>query len=247
MSLKGHSLGYWRLKLQAMTLLVFARNASAERTFDTMLSLWPGDAYALASRAHVLAARGARELAIADAQALVARHPQRSAADWFNLAYLLEKPAATTRRSRPSGAPSSSIRSSTGPGTACGLTLIRLQRLDEAVEALKHNTQLQPMSPYGWYQLARVHLDRHEPDETRKIIRHLHSFEPRSRRSSSARPGWHPDAGSCRFEAVCWCGSKAPREAVNRGPGSRPGLATRRRQRCKCNCPKGTTSTGVRT
>jgi len=59
------------------------------------------------------------------------------------------------------------------------MTLIRLQRLDEAVVALKHNTKLQPMSPYGWYQLARVHLDRHEPDETRKIIRHLHGFEPK--------------------------------------------------------------------
>ena len=35
------------------------------------------------------------------------------------------------------------------------------------------------MSPYGWYQLARVHMDRHEPDEARKIIRHLKGFEPK--------------------------------------------------------------------
>ena len=28
------------------------------------------------------------------------------------------------------------------------------------VEALKRNTELQPMSPYGWYQLARIHVDR---------------------------------------------------------------------------------------
>ncbi|HEY0674990.1 MAG TPA: tetratricopeptide repeat protein, partial [Immundisolibacter sp.] len=60
-----------------------------------------------------------------------------------------------------------------------GLVLIRLGRLDEAVAALKRNTQLQPMSPYGWYQLARVHVDRHEPEEARKIIRHLHRFEPK--------------------------------------------------------------------
>jgi len=83
-----------------------------------MLSLWPGDAYALASRAHVRAARGARDLAIADAQALVARHPQRSAADWFNLAYLLEDAGRYDEAIRPSAVPSNSTRSSTGRGTA---------------------------------------------------------------------------------------------------------------------------------
>lgn len=179
MPLKDHPLGYWRLKLQAMTLLVFARNASAERCFDTMLSLWPGDAYALASRAHVRAARGARDLAIADAQALVARHPQRSAADWFNLAYLLED-AGRYDEAIPAFRHAVELDPKLDRAWyGLGLTLIRLQRLDEAVEALKHNTRLQPMSPYGWYQLARVHLDRHEPDEARKIIRHLHGFEPK--------------------------------------------------------------------
>ena len=57
--------------------------------------------------------------------------------------------------------------------------LIRLQRFDEAIAALKRNTELQPMSPYGWYQLARVHVDRQQPDEAVKIIRHLKGFEPK--------------------------------------------------------------------
>ena len=57
--------------------------------------------------------------------------------------------------------------------------LIRLRRPEEAIEALKRNTELQPMSPYGWYQLARVHFDRGEPDATRRIIVHLKNFEPK--------------------------------------------------------------------
>jgi predicted Zn-dependent protease len=57
--------------------------------------------------------------------------------------------------------------------------LIKLQRLDEAVDALKRNTELQPMSPYGWYQLARVQVDRKKPEEAVKIIRHLEGFEPK--------------------------------------------------------------------
>jgi len=60
-----------------------------------------------------------------------------------------------------------------------GLVLIRMRRFDEAVEALERNTQLQPMSPYGWYQLARVHVDRHEPEKARRIIRHLKQFDPK--------------------------------------------------------------------
>ena len=51
-----------------------------------------------------------------------------------------------------------------------GLALIRQGRFEEAATALKRNVELQPMSPYGWYQLARVHMDRHEPQEARKIL-----------------------------------------------------------------------------
>ena len=60
-----------------------------------------------------------------------------------------------------------------------GRALRDLGRHEEAVAALKRNTELQPMSPYGWYQLARVHMDRQNPDEALKIIRHLKGFEPK--------------------------------------------------------------------
>ncbi|MDT4862260.1 hypothetical protein FQZ97_969000 [compost metagenome] len=59
------------------------------------------------------------------------------------------------------------------------LSLIAQQRLDEALQALRKNTELQPMSPYGWYQMARVQVDRQAPDEAEKIIHHLRGFEPR--------------------------------------------------------------------
>ena len=52
-------------------------------------------------------------------------------------------------------------------------------RFEEAVVALQRNTGLQPMSPFGWYQLARVQCDRNRPDEALQIIRHLKGFEPK--------------------------------------------------------------------
>ena len=59
------------------------------------------------------------------------------------------------------------------------LVHIRQKRFNEAVATLEKNTQLQPMSPYGWYHLARVHVDRKELEEARKVIAHLRGFEPK--------------------------------------------------------------------
>lgn len=172
-------LDYAWLKLRARTALVFGAHDSAMQSFDAMLRQRPDDAYALASRAHVLAQAGRNEEALADARALVAAHPQRPASDWFNLAFLLE---VTGRIDEAEGAFRRVLEIDPKLDRAwygLGLVLIRQQRFDDAVAALKRNTELQPMSPYGWYQLARVQFDRHEPEEVRKIISHLKGFEPK--------------------------------------------------------------------
>jgi len=59
------------------------------------------------------------------------------------------------------------------------LSLISLRRGDEAVAPLERNTRLQPMSPFGWYQLARVQFDRGKPEKAQAIIDHLARFEPK--------------------------------------------------------------------
>jgi tetratricopeptide (TPR) repeat protein len=74
-----------------------------------------------------------------------------------------------------------------------GLVLVRAGRLDEALMALKRNTTLQPMSPFGWYQMARVHVDLKQPEEARAVIRHLKGFEPKVaaqlERETGLKPG----------------------------------------------------------
>lgn len=169
----------WRgFKWRAMVLLVLGRRDDAHALFREMLAEFPGDAYALASLAHLEAAAGRRTEALHWLQALIERHPD-SGTHWFNYGFVLEEsgdyPAAEQALRRATELSPELDRAWYG----LGLVLIRLGRHDEAVVALKRNTKLQPMSPYGWYQLARVHVDRQEPEEARKIIRHLKRFEPK--------------------------------------------------------------------
>ena len=177
--MNGGGLDYRLLKWRAMGWLLLGRQAPAVALFDEMLQRWPRDAYALASRAHARAQLGQRDEAIADMQALVAAQPGRSAADWFNLAYLLDA-AGRYGEAEPAFRRALALDPKLDRAWyGLGLTLIRLQRPEDAVAALRKNTELQPMSPYGWYQLARVRFDRQEPEETKKIIRHLKGFEPK--------------------------------------------------------------------
>ena len=185
--MKRYELPYLRLKLSAMALLTIGRRQSAISVFDAMLQRWPNDAYALASRAHLHAETGATALALADAERLVEQHPDRKAADWFNLGFLRDAmdqhPAAEAAFRRALTLDPKLDRAWYG----LGLSLIRQGRLDDAVDALKRNTELQPMSPFGWYQLARVHANRSEPEKARRIIAHLQRFEPKVAAQLAAR------------------------------------------------------------
>ena len=178
MSLNTGRLAYWRLKFRARALLVLARREAALDVFSAMLSVWPDDAYALGSRACLHSQLGLIDAALADAQALTQAHPQRGAADWFNLAYLLGD-AGRHADAEPTFRKAIALDPQLDRAWyGLALTLIRLQRFDEAIAALKRNTELQPMCPYGWVQLARVQFDRQNLDEARTIIRHLKGFEP---------------------------------------------------------------------
>jgi tetratricopeptide (TPR) repeat protein len=172
-------LGYWALKLQALGCLLAGRRNTAHASFSRMLALWPNDAYALASRAHLCSQMGRPEAALADAQALTAAHPARSAGDWFNLAFLLDQAGRIDEAEAAFRRALALDPKLDRAWYGLGLVLIRLRRFDEAQAALQRNTELQPMSPYGWYQLARLHVDRHDPDEARRIIGHLKGFEPK--------------------------------------------------------------------
>lgn len=169
----------WRgFKWRATALLVAGRNARALALFDRMLAEFPGDPYALASKAHLQAQSGDRAGALETMQLLLQAAPD-DGKHWFNYGFVLEEAELYPRAEEAFRRATELSPQLDRAWYGLGLVLIRLGRLDDAVAALKRNTQLQPMSPYGWYQLARVHAERHEPEEALRIIRHLQRFEPK--------------------------------------------------------------------
>jgi tetratricopeptide (TPR) repeat protein len=161
----------------------------AERTtavFDQAVGRWPAWSDGVEGLAFALAQAKQHAKAIALLHALVQREPLRAQA-WFNLGFLLQQSAAT-------GEPGE-----TGTITAevalrqasqldqrhdrawygLALELIAQRRLAEAVPCLKSCTQIQPMSPYAWYQLGRVHHEMGDTREALLVLNHLKTFDPK--------------------------------------------------------------------
>ncbi len=170
------SLLSWRLR--AIALLLLNRHDQALRCFDAMLSIEPANRYALASKVHVLAQLGRRAQAIEVAEQLTQAHGDH-AAGWFNLGYLLHQDAQWQRAETAFRRALALDEVLDRAWYGMSLALIELGRLDEAVQALQQNTKLQPMSPFGWSELAKIHVQRQETEEAVKIIRHLRGFEPK--------------------------------------------------------------------
>lgn len=192
---------YFFLKVQAMVLLAFGHPAGALARFEQMVSGWPLDRYALASRAHVLVQLNRLEASIVSQQQLVDLPGSQAqlAVAWFNLGYLLQQAGRhdEARSSFEKATEFNPCMDRAWYGLA--LVLIHQQQFHEARQALKKNTALQPMSPHGWYRLAEVNLALGEPEKSRKVIDHLRQFEPRvavqleREISMTASFTWHAD------------------------------------------------------
>lgn len=157
---------------------VFGANTLAREWLETARREYPDDVDVLVSLAFLFVQEGRRR----EALALFERAAQTRPSDaelWFNVGYLNQSlanhDAAIEAFERALAIAANHDRALYG----LGLSLISLRRLDEAVVALERNTKLQPMSPYGWYQLGRAQFDRGQRERAEAIIAHLNRFEPK--------------------------------------------------------------------
>jgi tetratricopeptide (TPR) repeat protein len=164
----------WRAK----ALLFLGMRGAAKAVFLELLKRWPDDVLALNSLAYDAIQTQHPAIAL-DYYARVLRLQPEVSNAHFNHAFVAEELGQTEVAEQGFRAALQIEEKMDRAWYGLGLVLVRQGRLDEALVALKRNTSLQPMSPFGWYQMARVHVDLQQPEEARAVIRHLKGFEPK--------------------------------------------------------------------
>jgi tetratricopeptide (TPR) repeat protein len=165
----------WRLAAVAAGLVGADDAALAWR--ERVAAARPDDPTALATVAHLRAARGEDAAAVALLRASVDLDPMR-AAGWYNLGFLLQRRGENEAALDAFGRALVLDPSMDLAHYGRALSLIRCGRLEAAIEPLRRTIALQPMSPYGYYQLAHVHHKLGDAARVARLVERLAAFEP---------------------------------------------------------------------
>jgi len=168
----------WYWDHMAAWCILFRQREMGIAYYKKMLAADPNDTLAIASIAYRYAEAGRKHDALELFDRVIALKP-KDAETQFSRGFLLQElgkhDGALAAFRRAIEINPDHDRAHYG----IGLSLIALRRFEEALAPLKRNTVLQPMSPYGWYQLARVEVDLNQRDKAQKVLDHLMTFEPK--------------------------------------------------------------------
>ncbi len=159
-------------------LLLVGLRSEAMAVCRAILEKMPEDAHALNSLAYDHLQSGHPALALPLFER-AAQHAPGLSNSHFNVAFVNDELGNLAQAEREFRAAIAIEEKMDRAWYGLGLVLLKLQRHDEALVALLHNTKLQPMSPHAWYQMARIHVELKQPEEAVKLIRHLKGFEPK--------------------------------------------------------------------
>ena len=171
------AISVWVYKNLAFWATVFKKHEMAAEYWLRIAELRPKDPLPLTAAAHSMT----EAQRPSEAEALLRRctsvHPHYAAA-WFNLGFMVQK-----REDHEDALHcfDQAIRHNEKLDRAHygrALSLIALDRPEEAKAALKRTIDLQPMSPYGYYQLATLHHRLGDDSSCIKLVKKLSAFEP---------------------------------------------------------------------
>jgi tetratricopeptide (TPR) repeat protein len=168
----------WYQKQIAIAALLFKKPEIAITSWERILEIKPSNAEALSALAHLHAEQGRKAKAMSILEQVVKQAPELSF-NWFNLGFLQQESEQHELALRSFDQAITLDEKSDRAFYGKALSLIKLGRVEEAIPLLKKNTELQPMSPFGWYQLAHAYHRLNEKDRVAKVIRRLAEFEPK--------------------------------------------------------------------
>jgi tetratricopeptide (TPR) repeat protein len=171
-------LNYFYLKQLAIWSLIFNKRETAIGYWEKMRVLRPTDPMIPASIAHLKAELGFKREALALLHQSLEMKDANALA-WYNVGYIHQE---FEEQEQAIVAFDKAIAHDEKMDLAYygkALALIKRGKVEEAIPLLKRNTELQPMSPYGWYQLAHAYNRLGQSDKARKTILKLSKFEPK--------------------------------------------------------------------
>jgi tetratricopeptide (TPR) repeat protein len=178
------------LRYKAKGLLVLGLRAQATQVFKEILAQAPGNVLALSSLGYDAMTHGRLTEALAYFEKLALHAPTDCNAH-FNLGFVNEALGYSQEAERAFRAAIALDEKMDRAWYGLGLALVRQRRFDESLDAFKRNTELQSMSPFAWYQMARVHMELNQPEEALAVMRHLNGFEPKVAAQLERETGLH--------------------------------------------------------
>ncbi|MFN5880875.1 MAG: tetratricopeptide repeat protein [Burkholderiales bacterium] len=170
-------LSIWFWKNMAVWSRLLKRDAMALEYWQRIAAARPTDAKAQATVGHLQAELGQRDQAIEAVQRSLALDAEQPAT-WYNLGYLLQEAErhaeAIVAFQRASALDEKLDRAYYGQA----LSLIKTGQLEQAIPLLRRNIDLQPLSPFGFYQLGHVYHRLQRPERVSEMVKRLAGFEP---------------------------------------------------------------------
>jgi tetratricopeptide (TPR) repeat protein len=170
-------LNAWFYKQMAIWSRLLNRTDMALEYWRKVSALRPQDSAPIASIAFLEAQRGDRPAAILALQQALAMNPEQTE-QWYNLGYLQQQSEQheDALKSFERAVKLNEKHDLSWYGR--GISLMKLERVEEAIKAFRKNTVLQPLSPYGFYQLAHAYLRQGDTERVRRTIKQVSGFEP---------------------------------------------------------------------
>lgn len=169
----------WFFTQIATWALVFKQRDIALDYYARILDEQPDDSVTRSRRAFLYVESGDRSRAIGEFERVVQING-KDADSWFNLGFLHQENGdhAAAIKAFDRAVESNDQHDRAWYGKA--LSLIALGKDADAVAPLRKNTELQPMSPHGHMELARIYFKTGDVERCEKRMRQLRAFDPKN-------------------------------------------------------------------
>jgi tetratricopeptide (TPR) repeat protein len=158
--------------------VIFRQPDVAREYWAKLLAHDPENTRVLAMIAHQDATEGKDHDAIAVYERIFKVTPEDKIS-WFNYGFLVQKQGDHTKALEAFGKVLSMDEKLDRAWFGKGLSHVALQQHELAIEAFKKTNKLQPLSPHGYYELAKVQHKIGDWDACEKTMRKVKEFDPK--------------------------------------------------------------------